>query len=231
MLDEIRKLGFDPDKYIESNNKEYEKKLTLDEQMQQLSQNDFVAEEIIDDGEVYRVANPERRREKIINEIADEKAPLRKMAVIKRPEANSAEKHFVGNEYSGRCQICNKIIFKRDGKRYFVAINLFDTGRLSEEYLQGLSTGWNTLCFCPNCAAEYKYGAVSMLDFFSKVKQTEIDKSYSEFYEFEIKLQGETRILRYTPRHLLSLKTALELYERNKDLEQAEENKDDGDNC
>lgn len=231
LLDEIRKLGFDPDKYIESNNKEYEKKLTLDEQMQQLSQNDFVAEEIIDDGEVYRVANPERRREKIINEIADEKAPLRKMAVIKRPEANSAEKHFVGNEYSGRCQICNKIIFKRDGKRYFVAINLFDTGRLSEEYLQGLSTGWNTLCFCPNCAAEYKYGAVSMLDFFDKVKQTEIDKSYSDFYEFEIKLQGETRILRYTPRHLLSLKTALELYERNKDSEQAEENEDDGDNC
>lgn len=97
-----------------------------------------------------------------------------------------------------------------------MAINMFDTSHMEQKYLNGLSTGWNTLCFCTNCADEYKYGAVSMFDFIDRVKKIEVSVLYSGFYEFEIEMQGEKRILRYTPRHLLSLKTALEYFEPNK---------------
>lgn len=208
------------DSYKERDRKKY----TLQEQMQQLKQNDFVANEIYDDGEVYRIPNPERRTSKIKEEITEEKAPVKKTVVTKRTEVNKEEKHFVGTEYSGRCQICDKAIYKKDGTRHFVAMNMLDTGHLEEEFLSGLSTGWNTLCFCPNCAAEYKYGAVSMFDFIEKVKEIEITKSYSDFYEFNIEMQGENRILRYTPRHLLALKTALEYFEQNKDADKVQEN-------
>lgn len=223
-LEELRSLGIDVDELISSKRKERDrKKYTLQEQMQQLKQNEFVANEIYDDGEVYRVPNPERRTLKIKEEISEEKAPSKKTIVTKRTEVNKEEKHFVGTEYSGRCQICDKIIYKKDGTRHFVAMNMFDTGHLEEEYLNGLSTGWNTLCLCPNCAAEYKYGAVSMFDFIERVKEIEISKTYSDFYEFEIQMQGENRILRYTPRHLISLKTALDFFEQNKDADKIEE--------
>lgn len=224
-LEELKSLGIDIDELISSKRKERDrKKYKLQEQMQQLKQNDFVANEIYDDGEVYRIPNPERRTSKIKEEITEEKAPVKKTVVTKRTEVNKEEKHFVGTEYSGRCQICDKAIYKKDGTRHFVAMNMLDTGHLEEEFLSGLSTGWNTLCFCPNCAAEYKYGAVSMFDFIEKVKEIEITKSYSDFYEFNIEMQGENRILRYTPRHLLALKTALEYFEQNKDVDKVQEN-------
>ena len=227
-LEELKSLGIDIDELISSKKKERDrKKYTLLEQMQQLRQNDFVANEIYDDGEVYRVPNPERRTQKIKEEITEEKAPAKKNVVTKRTEVYKEEKNFVGTEYSGRCQICDKAIYKKDGTRYFVAINMFDTGHLDEEYLRGLSTGWNTLCFCPNCAAEYKYGAVSMFDFIEKVKEIEITKSYSDVYEFNIEMQGENRILHYTPRHLLSLKTALEYFEQNKEAGKVQETTND----
>lgn len=223
-IEELKELGIDVDELISSKRKERDrKKYTLQEQMQQLKQNEFVANEIYDDGEVYRIPNPERRSSKIKEEISAEKAPAKKTTVTKRTEVNKEEKHFVGTEYSGRCQICDKIIYKKDGTRHFVAMNMFDTGHLEEKYLNGLSTGWNTLCFCPNCAAEYKYGAVSMYDFIETVKETEITKTYSDYYKFEIQMQGEKRVLRYTPRHLLSLKTALEFFEQNKEADRVEE--------
>jgi hypothetical protein len=100
---------------------------------------------------------------------------------------------------------------------------LLDTGHLNEEYLQGLSTGWNTLCLCPNCAAEYKYGAVSFFDFEEKVREIEVDKNYRDFYEFTIQMQGEERTLRYTPRHMVSLQTALRFFAEHKEQDVVDE--------
>lgn len=223
-LQELASYGIDVDELIASKRKEREvRKYTLQEQLQQMRQNEFMVNEVYDDGEVYRVPNPERRQSKIHEEIAEEKAPQKKTTVTRKTAVNQEEKTFVGTEYSGRCQICDKVIFKKDGTRHFVAINLLDTGHLREEYLQGLSTGWNTLCLCPNCAAEYKYGAVSFFDFEEKVKDITIDKHYRDFYEFAIQMQGEEKILRYTPRHMISLQTALKFFAENKDKDVVDE--------
>ena len=227
-LQELASYGIDVDELLASKRKEREvKKYTLQEQLQQMRQNEFKANEVYDDGEVYRVPNPERRQSKIHEEISEEKAPQKKTTITRKTAVNQEEKIFVGTEYSGRCQICDKVIFKKDGTRHFVAINLLDTGHLSEEYLQGLSTGWNTLCLCPNCAAEYKYGAVSFFDFEEKVKETEVDKNYRDFYEFTIQMQGEERILRYTPRHIISLQTALRFFAENRDQDVVDEENSD----
>lgn len=218
ILQELAFYGVDVQEILNSKRKEKEvKKYSLQEQLQRMRQNDFKANEVYDDGEVYRVPNPERRKSKIQEEIAQEKAPEKKSTITRKTAVNQEEKVFVGTEYSGRCQICDKVIYKKDGTRHFKAINLLDTGHLSDEYLQGLSTGWNTLCLCPNCAAEYKYGAVSFFDFEEKVRDTEVDKNYRDFYEFTIQMQGEERTIRYTPRHMISLQTALRFFAEHRD--------------
>lgn len=216
IIAELAEYGVDVHEILDSKRKERsKKKYSLQEQLQGLKQNTFKANEVYDDGEVYRVPNPEHRDKILKEEISAEAAPKKKTTVTKKTAVNQEEKHFVGTEYSGRCQICDKVIFKKDGTRHFVAMNLLDTGHLEEEYLSGLSTAWNTLCFCPNCAAEFKYGAVSLFDFVEDVKGTVVDSSYSDYYEFSIEMQGEERVLRYTPRHLMALKAALEYFEES----------------
>ena len=227
IIKELESYGVDVRNLLSTKRKEREsKKYTLQDQLLKMRQNQFVAKEVEDEDEVYRVPNPERRVEKLHEEIKTEKAPEKKNAIIKKSAISKEEKLFVGTEYSGKCQICSKIIYKTDGTRHFAAINLLDTGHLEEEYLQGLSTGWNTLCMCPNCAAEYKYGAISFFDFQEKVVNTEVNKHYRDYYEFKIQMQGEDRVLKYTPRHLLSLQTALKFFEENKDKDVIEDNND-----
>lgn len=196
----------------------------MSQQLQKLKQNEFRANDILDDGEVYGVKNPERREQKLKETMSEEKEPKPKTTITKRVNVNKEEKLFVGTEYSGRCQVCSKVIFKKDGSRYFEATNLLNTGHLEEDYLAGLSTGWNTLCLCPNCAAEFKYGAVSLYDFEDKVATTEIERNYDEFYDFVIEMQGEERVLHYTPKHLMALQTALEYFKEHKEVDAMEEN-------
>ena len=224
IISELADLGINIQEILASKRKEKNrKKYTISEQLKSLKKNKFVAKEIFDDGKVYAVKNPDRRSSKLEEEMASDIENDTKSVIIKRSAVNSAEKHFVGSEYSGRCQICDKTIFKKDGSRYFTAINLLDTGHLQEEYLKGLATGWNTLCLCPNCAAEFKYGAVSINNLVSEVKKIKADPNYFDYYTFDIEMQGEKRTLRYTPKHLLALQTALKFFSKNKNIDTIDE--------
>lgn len=174
----------------------------------------------IDDVQTYGSRNPERYAKKVKESIAEEGAPKKEPVLQNRTPRNEDERHFVKIQYDGCCQICGKAIIKKDGTRYFEATDLLDTGKLKSEYLKGMSTGWNTLCLCPNCAAEWKYGDKSLENFFEKARAISIEPGYAEKYEFYIRMQGEDRILSYTPQHLIVLKSALEYYEES---ERAEE--------
>uniref|UniRef100_UPI004025285C hypothetical protein n=1 Tax=Eshraghiella crossota TaxID=45851 RepID=UPI004025285C len=127
-LHELASYGINIDELLVSKRKEREvKKYTLQEQLQQMRQNEFKVNEVYDDREVYRVPNPERRQSKIHEEISEEKAPQKKTTVTGRTTVNQDEKTFVGTEYSGHCEICEILFFKKDVTRHFVAINILDT--------------------------------------------------------------------------------------------------------
>lgn len=225
MIEELEQMGVNLRELYDSKKKERNvKKYSITQQLQNMRENEFRVEEMDSDGEVFGVPNPERRSQKLKQTMSEEKEPDKKSVIAKRSIINQEEKHFVGTEYSGRCQVCSKTIYKKDGTRHYVAINLLDTGHLEDKYLIGLSTGWNTLCLCPNCAAEFKYGAISLCDFEEKVKSIEIVRGYRDFYEFAIQMQGENRTLRYTPKHLMALKTSLEYFEKNKDVGDVDDN-------
>lgn len=209
---ELKALGLDIDEIISSEKKkrkERERK-SIDAMMASRKDEDFREGSSSDYDVAAVVSNPDRRREKLEEELSEEpEETKRKVTVSKVNKPNKEERQFLHNQYGGKCQICEKKIVKKDGSHHFEAINLMDTSILEEKYLTGLSIGWNSLCMCPNCAAEFKYGAISLYDFQEKVLDLTIDRSVDDYLEFPIRMQGEERVLRYSPVHLFSLQTAL----------------------
>lgn len=80
----------------------------------------------------------------------------RGLSFSSRP-SNKEERIFLEQEYDGHCQICLKQIRKYNGEHYFEAINIIKFSKLPERLANSGKYGWNSLCLCPNCAAEYNY--------------------------------------------------------------------------
>ena len=214
---ELRSLGINIDDVIaaERNKRKEKVRKSIDDMMSSRKDEQFREGAGSDYDVAAVVNNPERRKEKIEEELSEEEEERKsKISSRKEPAINKEEKQFLYNQYSGKCQVCSKRIIKRDRTYYFEAVNLLDTSTIEEKNLTGLSTGWNSLCLCPNCAAEYKYGAVSLYDLKDRVMAMTIDRNVDEYIMLPIRMQGEDRELRYSPVHLFSLQTALSYFGR-----------------
>lgn len=208
----LRELGLDIDELIsaEEKKKRAKQRKNIASLMSDRQNEAFIEARSSDYDLAAVVVNPDRSKRKAEADLDEEPADRKKKVIVRKEIVpNKEEKQFLYNQYSGKCQVCSKTIVKKDGSYYFEAINLMNTAVLEEKYLTGLNLGWNTLCLCPNCAAEYQHGAVSLYDFKDKVLGLRIDKSVDDYIEFPIKMQGEDRILRYSPVHLFNLQIAL----------------------
>ena len=132
-------------------------------------------------------------------------------------KAGKEERAFLENEYSGRCQICKTKIEKYDGNPYFEAINIIKQNIMDEKLTNSLELGWNTLCLCPNCAAEYNYSSKKISDLYEQVMVAKIEPGSNEWIQIQIEMPlGVERNIRYSPRHMLAVKKAFEIFEGNK---------------
>lgn len=168
-----------------------------------------------DDEDVTSVRNTERRAKKIREELEEglKKPPVfRKIGLISRTKTSPEERVFLEEQYHGKCQICNCVIKKWNGQNYFEGINLIDTKCLDDKLKKSLETGWNSLCLCPNHAAEYKYGAIDIADILEKINNISVVDRSSEKIALSIGMQGKIINLIYTPKHFLALKTAVEFF-------------------
>lgn len=130
------------------------------------------------------------------------------------------EKQFIGEQYHGKCQICGRpAIRKFNGQPYFEAINVINTSNLDPKYQNSLDAGWNTLCLCPNCAAEYRYCAKDLSDLESQVENTQIENQKNEYIEIHITLKGVRTKIMFTPRHFLALQTAFRVFKAHENDE------------
>ena len=127
-------------------------------------------------------------------------------------DCNKGERAFLLSQYNGHCQICGKQIIKRDGTPYFLARNMLDVPLLDEKYSQSYSEGWNSLCLCPNCAAEYLYGSRDLRSIPNQVIDCEIESGSSDKIAIVVELQGRQTAIQYTPKHLLALRSALKVF-------------------
>ena len=165
-----------------------------------------------DFGEFHKPKNLDKRRLKLEKEFDDREEPqtsIKKLQfVLEKP--GTEEKTFVRNEYHGHCQICgNEGILTSKGKRYFEAINIFNTGKLDESLQLNLELGWNTLSLCPNCAAKFKYSQITISSLIEQAQHIDINAAQSSFFDISINLEGKPTTVRFTPKHLLALQVAI----------------------
>lgn len=165
-----------------------------------------------DFGEFHKPKNLDKRRLKLEKEFDDREEPqtsIKKLQfVLEKP--GTEEKTFVRNEYHGHCQICgNEGILTSKGKRYFEAINIFNTGKLYESLQLNLGLGWNTLSLCPNCAAKFKYSQITISSLIEQAQHIDINAAQSSFFDISINLEGKPTTIRFTPKHLLALQVAI----------------------
>ena len=102
----------------------------------------------------------QKREQNLDRQLADSMdnfiSVARGLSFSSRP-SNKEESVFLEQEYDGHCQICLKQIRKYNGEHYFEAINIIKFSKLPERLANSGKYGWNSLCLCPNCAAEYNY--------------------------------------------------------------------------
>ena len=213
VVQELLNAGVDINEIYESIDskrrvKETKSITTLFEEMRDVK---FIRNKDEGDFEVAPIKNINRRSDKLRERMDCDEVVYKKKATLNSKKIISKEeKQFLNQEYEGKCQICNKVIIKKDGSKYFEAINILDTSQMRDSDLRGLSTGWNSLCLCPNHAAEYMYGAVSLYNFIEWVMSVEIEEGKDDFFFYKIKLQGKKTEIKFTPKHLLAIRVALE---------------------
>lgn len=165
-----------------------------------------------DYGTFHKLKNTDKRKLKLEKEFDDrEDLPtfIKKLRfVLEKP--NTEEKTFVRNEYHAHCQLCGREgILTAKGKRYFEAINIFNTGKLADSLQIKLDLGWNTLCLCPNCAAKFKYSQLTISGLIEQVERIDVSAVQSAFIDVSITLEGKPTTIRFTPNHLLALQVAI----------------------
>lgn len=126
------------------------------------------------------------------------------------------EKQFIREQYKGKCQICGKEpIRKYNGDIYFEAINIISTANLDRSLLNNVDAGWNTLCLCPTCAAEYRYCSKNLDRFEEQVEKTIVEAGKNELIPVEIELKQQQIKIVFTPRHFIALQSAFKVYKEH----------------
>lgn len=126
---------------------------------------------------------------------------------------NKEERQFLEQEYGGICQICQKKIEKYNGENYFEAINIVKYKDLPEKLANSSKYGWNSLCLCPNCAAEYNYSSKKISTIYEQIISLEVIPGSEDTIDIEIEMPvSEKRVIRYSPRHFMALKQALKIF-------------------
>lgn len=167
------------------------------------------------DGAVIDVT---RRGGKIIDTFTGSKClkPKYRKVTIKDYMTSEEEKTNLKEFYNGVCQICGWKKLSSDGKPIFEGINMIRTSSLPEKARNADNLCWNSLCLCPNCAAEYKNCSLDISDVPNQVKEKQVNNGDSEKIEIKIFVNNESRIIKFVPKHFLALQKVLSLL-KNKD--------------
>jgi hypothetical protein len=153
------------------------------------------------------VRNPDFRRERIRAALTDDKAaepPVeeRFRRVPRRfwESKDSAVRHFLLEQYGGRCQICNDSFAKRDGSPYFEGLYLVSRTRGRWVDRQG-----NIVCLCATCCAKFQHGSVQAADIVEQILTWRTRREGGSQPGLALILCGSSAQLRFTEKHLLDL--------------------------
>lgn len=155
----------------------------------------------------------EENLDRILAESMDEQVYVARGLQFASRISNEEERQFLLAEYSGSCQICGKQIIKHDGKEYFEAINVIKFSAMNANLARSSRLGWNSLCLCPNCAAEYNYCSKKISSIYEQVMAVDAVPGSDIPIGIEIELpEGTRRTIHYSPRHFIALKEAFKIF-------------------
>lgn len=211
-------------KFLEYKRSRKNETLNLSEALEAENKDQLPYEEDDDYGRDISIKNVTKRQQKQQQDFEEglTVAPSRKQVwhYTYLSTNGKLEKQFISEQYHGKCQICGRsAIRKFNGQPYFEAINVINTSNLDPKYQTSLDAGWNTLCLCPNCAAEYRYCAKDLSDLESQVENTQIENQKNEYIEIHITLKGVRTKIMFTPRHFLALQTAFRVFKAHENDE------------
>lgn len=154
------------------------------------------------------VPNPERRRQKLQEEIqaTREREPLLVDRFSRVPRKvweskNSVARTFLEEQYRGRCQICDFTFPERNGRAYFEGVYL-----VSRTRARWIDRAGNVLCLCANCSAKFVHGQVLADDLLRQIDDFRPSKEGGTISPMlHIVLCGKSTDIRFTERHLLDL--------------------------
>lgn len=207
-------------RFMEERDKAKHKSMSLTEALNNETKEQAEYDEDDSYGRDIGVSNPNARIKRQQEEF---EAGLKKSTVVKpvmtftyNSKTSAIEKQFVREQYKGHCQICNRPpIRKHNGDIYFEAVNIIGTGNFDQTLLNDIDAGWNTLCLCPTCAAEYKYCAKNLSGFENQVETMEVEPEKNEEIVLQIELKNQPVLIRFTPRHFIALKAAFMVYKKH----------------
>lgn len=219
--DELRLMCETYQKLQKKRQKETDKTQSLTELLEKQSsaQTEVETEPAPDDetlGEYGAVRNLKHREKKLEENFQEGLEGQKTVAPRLRytcSESNHEEKAFLQAQYFGKCQICGKQIIRYDGKPYFEACNILPTDSIPTAYKQSISEGWNSLCLCPNCAAEFRYGKKNLSELVRMIQTYNVEEEDENLIVCDIEMQGEKRSIKYTGKHFLALQKAIGFYD------------------
>lgn len=156
------------------------------------------------------VRNPARReavRESITDDRASEPAAEQRFTRAPRrvwESQDSSVRHFLLEQYQGRCQVCSETFTKRDGTPYFEGVYL-----VSRVRGRWLDRPGNVLCLCATCSAKFQHGSVEADDIVDQILRWRTRLEGGADSSLTLRLCGDDVELRFKEKHLLELQEML----------------------
>lgn len=140
--------------------------------------------------------------------------PLERKLFSRIRYSTKQERSALRNWYYGKCQMCGAQIKTHTGTAYFEAINVISTQDLSQAILQTMSSAWNSLCLCPNCAVRYKYCEKDISSLYAQIINKKIENTEQSPVAVTISLAGKKQSIQYTAEHFSILQNAIRAVEQ-----------------
>lgn len=131
---------------------------------------------------------------------------FKRVPAKKWEQKDNSVKHFLKEQYGGKCQICDYTFTKRNGEPYFEGLYL-----VSRTKAAWIDKPGNVLCLCANCCAEFEHGHVEadkiseQINVFKCVNEGGTENTAI----IKLKLCGEDVELKFTERHIVDLQEIL----------------------
>ena len=88
------------------------------------------------------------------------------------------------------------------------------TKNFSSDIQRTMSTAWNSLCLCPNCAAKYDVCSRNMSGVYEQIISRTVVEGDDDDIIVSFELDGKEQKIKFCAKHFLALQVGVRCFER-----------------